>query len=171
MKKGFLLLITCLVIGVSAHAQTKVGVTAGYLGANLKDGGTYNYTTSETTGEHTSYSSGFYLGLVSSFTLSEKFSLEPQLLYNNFDDKSFLRLPVLLAYEPISKFKIKAGPYVDYLFKSYTGGDANAAIGLQSGLSYDLGSHLFVDTNYSFQFGDSVGKILDSFHLGLGYHF
>lgn len=88
--------------GVNAQ-ETTFGVKAGFTSGNASV---------EVANQEVSASeSGFFVGLVADFTISDQFHVQPSALYTNIDDSSFLQIPVLgkfLIGE--GGFNVQAGP-------------------------------------------------------------
>ena len=103
MKKLLLVAITVLGFTYLSQAQeVRFGATAGYLNARGSvKAGDISISASE---------SGFYLGAVADFNVSENFNVQPELLYANVDGSSGLMLPILGKFAISEKFNLQAGP-------------------------------------------------------------
>jgi hypothetical protein len=124
MKKVILLAFIAVLSVVSANAQVKFGVTAGL-------------NTSSVTGDYTEdvkYKAGFQVGALLDYSISEKFSIIPELLFTQRGVKgeepegnltitstinmNYLQIPINAAYKfdvaPDSKVLVFAGPYLGY---------------------------------------------------------
>ncbi|MBF6641079.1 PorT family protein [Flavobacterium sp. J49] len=185
MKKVFLTMAAVFAVSF-ANAQDKggssdmkFGVKAGFVSANYgsdADGGDAR--------------SGFYLGGLVDFAISEKFHVQPELLYtmegNGEEefDLNFLRIPIMAKYYVAEGFNLQAGPQIAFV----AGGGAakdylkSMDFGLGIGAGYELESGLFFDARYNLGLSDlndfPAGSLLEgakitqnSFNVGLGYRF
>lgn len=127
----------------------------------------------------------FYIGGLADFTVSDKFHVQPELLYSSEggdDDTgiSYLRIPVMAKYYVNDSFNIQAGP--ELAFKVATEEDAmdditksmDFALGLGAG--YEMESGLMFDARYNFGLSNiSDIDYLDfgnaGFQIGVGYRF
>lgn len=152
-------------------SDMKFGVKAGYLNSNF-------------TGDaDTDAISSFYLGGLVDFSISEKFHIQPELLYSMEGAKdaklNFIRIPVMAKYYVADGFNIQAGP--EFAFKA--GGDSaikdatkSLDYGLGFGAGYELESGLFFDARYNLGLaniydGSGFDVKTSSFGVGLGYRF
>lgn len=173
MKK--VLLITLLCFGfITANAQRfKPGLKAGLNSTNL-------------TGDaNTDARFGFYIGGLVDFLVSDKFHVQPELMYSTegADDDagiSYLRLPIMGKYYITENFNIQAGPQI--AFKMSTEEEVideatkSTDIALGVGGAYELETGLFFDIRYNF--GLTNISDVDAYDLGnvglqfgLGYRF
>lgn len=160
-------------------SDMKFGVKAGYVNAN--------YGSDANDGDPRS---GFYLGGLVDFSVSEKFHVQPELLYTmegngetDFD-LNFVRIPVMAKYYVADGFNLQAGPQFGFV----AGGGAakdylkSFDFGLGIGAGYELESGLFFDARYNLGFSDlndfpagsgfDTAKITqNSLNVGLGYRF
>ena len=127
----------------------------------------------------------FYIGGLADFAISEKFHVQPELLYSSegADDDagiSYLRVPVMAKYYIVDGFNVQAGPelafkvateedYVDEITKSIDFG-----IGLGAG--YEMSNGLMFDARYNVGLanisdvdGYDLGNV--GFQIGVGYRF
>ncbi|CAM1348256.1 porin family protein [Tenacibaculum crassostreae] len=173
MKK-LLLVVAMIAAGFTANAQT-FGVKGGLNVANVDvdtdfGGGSPDGKTS------------FYLGGLVDFEISEKFHIQPEVLYSGdgFDgfDMSFLTVPVMAKYYVAEGFNIQAGPQLGFLVDSDGDTDEmesfNFSLGL--GAAYELESGLFFDMRYNIGLSNlsqdpSVDVSTKAFQVGLGYRF
>ncbi|MER3330003.1 MAG: OmpW family protein, partial [Candidatus Kapaibacterium sp.] len=100
MKKLLLVAIAVLGFTYSSQAQeVRFGATAGYLNARGSvKAGDISISASE---------SGFYLGAVADFNVSENFNVQPELLYANVDGSSGIMLPILGKFAISEKFNLQ----------------------------------------------------------------
>ncbi|GAA4281784.1 outer membrane beta-barrel protein [Gaetbulibacter aestuarii] len=168
MKKLILFSLLSLFI-FSANAQTQFGITTGYLNSNAKvffDGN----SSSES-------NSGFYIGGVADFTVSEQLHVQPELVYVNVNSSGAINLPVMLKYYVSEKFNIQAGPEVTYLLEEEAEDETSLRIAAGIGLGYDINQNFFLEARYSFQINNYYTgpfdlTARDSFiTIGVGYKF
>ena len=134
MKKVLFILVVAIVGLGNVNAQgSNFGITAGFHNLSLKID-VLGMTESES-------SQGFFVGVTSDFSLSDKFSLQPQLQFatSSQDGESLeqLMLPIMLKYHVTEKFNIQAGPQLDYLLSDYEGLNA-IGFGLGFGAGFDF---------------------------------
>ena len=165
MKKSILLLIAYFTI-LHLNAQSskreegiqfglKAGLNASNFSGDLKDNKMRN---------------GLHIGLVTEIIISDKFSLQPELLYSaqGYKDETpdafskqkfdYLNVPVLVKYYVANNLSIEGGPQVGYLLNAITrDNDGNTSIpeqskvdfGVDLGLSYELTSGVFFQGRYN----------------------
>lgn len=158
MKK---ILITAIaVFGFSfANAQeTKFGVKAGMNLSNI-------------TGDNTDENDmkvGFHAGAFVNIGVSDKFSVQPEILYSMQGakdndgslDLSYLNIPIMARYLIAEKFSLEAGPQIGILMsaksKSDGGGDVDVKdflnttdIGIGVGAAYDITENIGVGLRYT----------------------
>ena len=176
MKK--IILTVAAVFALSfANAQDKGG------SSDMKFGVKAGYTNSNLTGDvsGTEANGGFYIGGLVDFSVSEKFHVQPELLYSIEGAKdlklNYLRIPIMAKYYVADAFSLQAGP--ELAFKA--GGDdikdstKSLDYGLGIGAGYELSSGLMFDVRYNLglaNISDSASTIKNvSFQFGLGYRF
>ncbi|MGL2966407.1 porin family protein [Flavobacterium sp. XGLA_31] len=182
MKK-IILTMAVVLTATFANAQKggsddmKFGVKAGLVNSNFAgdfSGGDAN--------------TGFYIGGLVDFSVSEKFHVQPELLYSVEGAKdakiNFLRIPVMAKYYVIEGLSLQAGP--EFGFKA--GGDdikdyaKSLDYGIGFGAGYELESGLMFDLRYNLGLADindfPTGSGLEdakmttvSFNVGVGYRF
>ena len=125
----------------------------------------------------------FYVGGLADFTVSEKFHVQPELLYSDEGAEdlsvSFLRVPIMAKYYVADGISLQAGPQfgfkigaddaIDDAIKSFD-------LGLGLGAGYELEGGLFFDARYnlgltSLSEDDDFDITTGSFQIGLGYRF
>lgn len=127
---------------------------------------------------------GFYVGGFVDLSISEKFHIQPELLYSSEGaDKAsidYIRIPVMAKYYVAEGFNLQAGPNVG--FKVATENDAldeftkSTDFGLGLGAAYDLPMGLIIEARYNLGLANiSDVSGFDSkntgFQVGLGYKF
>ncbi|WP_105049464.1 porin family protein [Polaribacter butkevichii] len=181
--------ITCVSIALAGtlNAQdVKIGLKLGMNIASV-NGSNANNLDSRT---------GFIIGATSEVSLTEKFSIQPELLYSvqgaqqkdNFKyDLNYVLLPIMAKYYVAKGFSVEAGPQFAFLIKDqlvpidqYNGGgkentDAeNFDLAANFGIGYQFDSGIFFQTRYN------LGLIAISenpdikngvFQMTLGYQF
>ena len=160
----------------NAKSDIVFGVKAGYQNTNF--GGD----------AETDAASNFYVGGLVDFHITEKFHVQPELLYsmegadNDEANLDFIRIPVMAKFFVGEGFNLQVGPE----FAFVAGGGAikdslkSMDFGLGFGAAYEMASGLLFDARYNLglsdlndnaaAFGDA--KITTtSFQIGLGYRF
>lgn len=153
MKKIILIAIIAI-CSVSLNAQN-FGVKAGVDFASARVDGFGS--TSET---------GFFVGAFTSFNLSDKIMLQPELLYVNVKDLDFISLPLLVKFSVAEKFNLLAGPSLTYFLDAE---DEEFQLNLDLGVSFDVMENLDINAKYSYMLNKDWG--VDGFFIGLGYKF
>jgi opacity protein-like surface antigen len=150
----------------------KFGVKAGYTSSNF---------TGDVSG--TQANGGFYVGGLVDFSVSEKFHVQPELLYSIEGAKdaklNYLRIPIMAKYYVADGLSLQAGP--ELAFKA--GGDDTVKdsaksmdYGLGIGAGYELTNGLMFDARYNLGLNNidntGFGTVKNvSFNIGLGYRF
>jgi len=176
MKKLFFtiaLVSFCLMVNAQ---ESKFGITAGYQSTsiNISGGGL----------DLSADASGFFLGFISQFSVSENLSIQPELHFSSVSDDGEsvgdLIIPVMLKFYVLEKFNLMAGPQFDYLIEDDTEGIKKFGMGLGLGLGYDISENISIGARYSLGFDriDDEGIDLDGasikinvLQLGLSYSF
>lgn len=141
---------------------------------------------------------GSYFGVFAEIGVSDKFSLQPEVLYtsqggvlNNEDIvNNYISVPVMFKYRLFAGLAVEVGPKFDFLSNSkikvtHFKGDFNSFnFGVGAGLSYRLPLGLSIDARYNFGLSNlnknisidgipSSGQNLknDVFQIGVGYRF
>ncbi|MFT5257082.1 MAG: opacity protein-like surface antigen [Arenicella sp.] len=173
MKKVLFIAVVVFGLGKLSAQGSNFGITAGFHNLSLKIDG-LGMTESES-------SQGFFVGVTSDFSLSDKLSLQPQLQFatssQDGDSVEQLILPIMLKYHVTEKFNIQAGPQLDYVLSDSEGLNA-IGFGLGFGAGYDFSEKIFVSTRYALglsnRLEDAPSEIslkLNTFQIGLGYRF
>lgn len=164
MKKVILSLFALAAMGLSANAQqvVKFGPKAGVNIANLNGL------------EDTDMKVGFHVGAFAEIFFTDKFALQPELLYSAQGAKAsegdvktnldFINIPIMAKYYVIDNLAVEAGPYVGFLMKAELKGDGGSLdikdemnsvdFGLGLGASYSLDNGFFGGARYNFGFSD-----------------
>jgi opacity protein-like surface antigen len=173
MKKLILTAVAVMAFGFMNAQDTKFGVKAGY------DSG---YTISKfdfggTAISATASQGGFFIGGFADVAVSEKFHVQPELLYASVKDFGQIQIPILAKFQVAEGFNILAGPELAILTtkSDYT---KSFNYGLDLGASYDFTENIFADVAYNFGLanllkdatnGESVKA--GNFRVGIGYKF
>jgi hypothetical protein len=133
MKKVLFIAVVVFGLGKLSAQGSNFGITAGFHNLSLKIDGS-GMTESES-------GQGFFVGVTSDFSLSDKLSLQPQLQFatssQDGDSVEQLILPIMLKYHVTEKFNIQAGPQLDYLLSDSEGLNA-IGFGLGFGAGFDF---------------------------------
>jgi len=174
--------------GVQAQGEFKFGVTGGLitsrinnelspLGINLA-----NFTAASGT--------GFYVGGIGNIGISEKFNIQPELLYAKAGDLEYVQLPIMVKYYIIDKLYAQAGPQfsistnasqVKDILELIEAEDAVKSLGIDIGFGagYDLLENLAVQARFSTELtnrydgpGNSINRLrANNFIVGVAYFF
>ncbi|MBE7639142.1 outer membrane beta-barrel protein [Salegentibacter sp. BLCTC] len=181
-----LLLIVAISTGMASYGQeVDFGVQAGYTNVEGKSSNSSENISSS------GNSSGFYIGALADFTLSENFHLQPSVNYGSADELNFLVIPVLAQYHiDNSGFYFHAGPQATFILDdvSIAGVDILNTFGLDLafGAGYEINSNFFVEAKYSLELTNRFSKDIrdaagaqntdiksqfNALSIGLGYKF
>lgn len=144
MKKLVLFIAIAVLAFTNVNAQdSQFGLTAGYLNVDAKvkfDGTTVSAS-----------DSGFYIGALADFTVSETFHVQPELVYANVNESSALILPIMGKYYVSDSFNLQAGPQFTFSLEETPDDFSSIAIALGFGAGYDINENFFIEARYSFQ--------------------
>lgn len=133
---------------------------------------------------------GFHLGLIAEFGLSESFSIQPELLYSakGAEDGDmtwkldYLTIPVMAKYFATDAFSIEAGPYIGFNTTSEIDMDGGSVdigddtestdFGVGFGLGYELPMGVFFQARYALGLSDIMTDVdakNSAFQLSVGY--
>lgn len=123
MKKVLLSAVAVMAFMSVSAQETKFGVKAGV-----------NLSTLTGDAEDAKSLVGFHVGGFAEFKLTDKFSIQPEILYStqgaksegsglgfSFEDKthlSYLNIPVMAKYYVAEKFSLEAGPQIGFLLSA-----------------------------------------------------
>ena len=169
MKK-FILGTACLLGGLVLHAQdVDFGVTAGFLNVEGKvkaEGVTFSGN-----------ESGFYIGAVADFTLTDEFHIQPELVYASVDEADAILVPIMAKYYVADKLNLQAGPQFVFSLEDTPEDFSSIGFHLGAGVGYDITENFFAEARYSFQINNSytgsedVTARANYLTIGLGYTF
>jgi opacity protein-like surface antigen len=168
MKKIILTAVAIIAFGFANAQDTRYGVKAGADFASTK----FKYANVSGTETKT----GFYIGGFADAEISEKFHLQPEVLYVSIKDLNQVQVLINAKYEIFDDIKLFAGPNLGF----FTSADQNNTVnvGLDFGVSYNLTENLSIDAKYNlgltnflkFMDDNSTSK-LNGLFVGLGYRF
>ena len=172
MKKIILTIAAVFVIGAASAQDMKFGVKAGLNNSNF-------------TGDaDTDAAISFYVGGLVDFAISEKFHIQPEVLYsmegadNDEFNLSFIRIPIMAKYYIMEGLNLQAGPQVAFVAGGGAVKDVSKSLdyGIGIGAGYELTSGLFFDARYNLGLAnisdvDLVEYGTVSIQVGLGYRF
>lgn len=174
MKK-ILFIAVLATFSFTATAQTSFGVTAGYSNVSYGDSDLDN-------------GSGFNIGAFVDLTISEKFSVQPELVYTSSTSGSegdptynLFNVNAMAKYHASEKFSVMAGPQFgfasgdipDTLDDAYGDDFSSLNLGLAAGVAYDFTQNIFAQARYSFQLNEHVDDLgaVNVLSVGVGYKF
>ena len=165
MKKIILTAAAVFAFGFTNAQDTKYGVKAGADFASTK----FQYANVSGTETKT----GFYIGGFADAEISEKFHLQPEVLYVSIIDLNQVQVLINAKYEIFDNIKIFAGPNLGF----FTSSD-QVNIGLDFGVSYDVTENISIDAKYNLGLtnflkfiDDNSSSRLSGLYVGLGYRF
>jgi hypothetical protein len=185
MKKVVLLLMVLFLFG-SANAQTKFGIKGGLSVSNYR-------------GDVGSNSSkiGFHFGGIAKVKISEKFVLQPELLFSTQgaefnlskmvefkQNLSYVNLPVMAKYYVADKFSFEFGPQIGFLVSAKVIMDGEKTdikdafkpidFAVDFGTGYDLTENISAGIRYNLGVSNNFNNFKTSnsvFMLSLDYKF
>lgn len=170
MKKLLLSAFAVCAFAFTTNAQeVSFGATVGFTSAMSKnEGGNISETDSE---------SGFYIGGLADFTISDKFHVQPELAYSAVKDFNSIVLPIMAKYYVTEQLNVQAGPTVNYILED-TGDDfSKLGLLLSAGAGYDINENFLVQARYGLQLNNYYTGDLDYstkiniLTVGVGYKF
>lgn len=158
MKKIVLTAVAVFAFGFANAQEVKFGVKAGLNLSNL---------TGDATG--TSIKAGFQVGGLVEIKTSEKFSIQPEIVYSMQGAKvdggkleiSYLNVPVMAKYFVAKGFSLEVGPQIGFLVSAKAKADG--------GVSEDFKDSL-KSTDFSLNLGAGY-DVTENINLGLRYGF
>lgn len=170
MKKLFIAAIAVFAFSVTANAQDmKFGIKAGVdlASAKVKFGGA-SASDSET---------GFFVGGLVNFNLTEKLHLQPEILYVAVKDLDQIHIPITFGYHIAEKFNLLAGPTLSFIMDT-PDGIKSLNYGVDLGAGFDLNENMTIDLKYNLglanlvENGDSDNSYkLGGVYIGFAYKF
>ena len=180
--KRIVLVVVAVMFGISTQAQgIDLGIKVGANFANITDASNFD--------SKTGFVAGAFLGL----KFSEKFAIQPELLYSqqgaDFDegefDLSYINVPIIFKYYLVQGLNIQAGPQFGFVVDdkiSFDGIVDGIESGVEAnsfdttgvvGLGYDFPLGIRVDARYNFGLTEVVddGGKNSVISLAVGYSF
>lgn len=166
------------VAGLQAQADFKFGVTGGLITSQLNNRvaplGFNLFNTKLVSG------TGFYVGGAASIGISEKFGVQPELVYANAGDLEYIQLPIMVKYYVIDGLYAQAGPQFslstnankvgnvieDLLNNDDIIGVNTLGVDLAFGAGYDILDNLSVQARYSVELTNRIDGIVGSISEG-----
>ncbi|WP_029272291.1 porin family protein [Flavobacterium sp. KJJ] len=173
MKKNIVVALALITFGFANAQNVKFGVKGGFNLSSLK-GNIENETPKF----------GFQLGGLAEFKLTDKFYIQPELLFSTQGGKyqqsgvdylykqelnsSYLNIPIMAKYYIIDKLSLEAGPQVGFLLS------AKGKYEVRNGTEFLSGSGNAKDTYQKQNIGLNIGAGYDltkNITAGMRYHF
>lgn len=169
-----ILTIFCFIVNAQEKPTDKSDISFG-----LKGGLNFSLITGDDTDDFDGKVS-FHVGTVVEFPISEKFSIQPELLYSEQGDKgtfdgmeikfklNYLNLPVMAKYYLSEGFSLEAGPQLGMMLSSKaSGGGVSVDIkdlikDVDFGLGFGLGYKLENGLNFSGRYYVGIANIAES---------
>ncbi len=135
---------------------------------------------------------GFFVGGFAEFKVTEKFAVQPELLFsalgakdNDFDESlnaNYILVPVMAKFYVTEKFNLEAGPQVGFLMSAKIDGEdvkdafKSTDFAFNLGAGFDVTENLNVGLRYSLGLSnvsdfDGADIKTSNIGLGLGYKF
>ena len=170
MKKLIIAAIAVLSFGAVSAQNVKFGAKAG-LDMGISSSTFDNVTVS-------SSESGFYVGGFAQIGVSEKFAIQPELLYAKVKELGQVQIPILAKYSVSKEFSVLAGPELGFLLGDNLDLVKKFNYGLDLGASYDITENFIIDARYNFGIANlvkdapsGIKSSLSNFQVGIGYRF
>jgi long-subunit fatty acid transport protein len=158
MKKIILSMVAIFAFGFANAQETKFGAK---VGLNLS-----NFTGDVT---DNSMKVGFQVGAFANIGVSEKFAVQPELVYSTAgakftggsNDLSYLNIPVMAQYKVADKFSLEAGPQIGFLMSAKAKADSGGGsvdikdslnstdFGFNVGAGYDVAENMNIGVRYT----------------------
>lgn len=155
-----------------------------FASVNAQDFGVFaNYVSNSFDGNDNA--SGFNIGVLAEFSVSDQFSVQPEVAYTSSSDNdvsyNLINVNAMARYNVSEEFSILAGPQLgfasgdipDALDDAF--GDDFSSLNLQlaAGLAYDITEEIFAQARYGFQLNEHVDGIgaVNTLTVGVGYRF
>jgi len=98
-----------LVSGIQAQGDFKFGVTGGLVNSNVRAGASLLNIVDLGSIDAVN-KVGFYVGAAADLGISEKFHIQPELLYTKAGNLGYIQLPIMAKYYIIDKLYAQVGP-------------------------------------------------------------
>lgn len=117
---------------------------------------------------------GISFGFIYESNPNGKFGLRTEFLYSINDEFDHIYIPVLGKYSFTKNFSILLGPSITHIMGDDSDVFADISLGLDYGISYDIGKKIFIDLRFSKGLND-IGEFEEikykSNTIGIGYRF
>ncbi|WP_374401750.1 hypothetical protein [Flavobacterium sp.] len=117
---------------------------------------------------------GISFGFIYESNPNGKFGLRTEFLYSINDEFDHIYIPVLGKYSFTKNFSILLGPSITHIMGDDFDEFADISLGLDYGISYDIGKKIFIDLRFSNGLND-IGEFEEikykSNTIGIGYRF
>ncbi len=174
--KNYLVLFALLLCGLKGFSQdAKLGLTAGYLNLNVS-----SYYEGFEISEN---ASGFYVGILGDFKLSETFHLEPAAIYGYVKDLNVLFIPLHAKYYiGQSGFNVLAGPQATMILNEINPWVKRLGLDLSLGAGFEVTDDIFIQVKYALEItnrhsdefittSENINGGINSLFAGVGYKF
>ncbi len=177
MKKVFFTaLVAVFFANTNLQAQNKTfGVTAGY--------SSHIQRLSADEGSLSVSTEGFFIGLFKEFSISDTYSIQPELQFNSFtrggETLNLLIVPVMFKFPLADRFNLQAGPQLDLIVSDSDGANA-LGYGIAFGGQFHISKRFSLVARYSFGLNnrldddllsDDVKIKFNTLQAGLTYNF
>lgn len=138
-------------------------------------------------GELTGYvGTELYVSLFSDSKLTERWSIENEILFSYTDDYHFIEIPVHTKYNLFKKWYVFLGPKLDFIldndndyFERHIYRFKNFGISIESGIQYHLSKRGFVELRYSKGLTQQINNLVldinnakrNTLRIGIGIKF
>lgn len=196
MKKIILMVVMVFTVGF-VNAQGKEDMAFGIKGGlNIS-----TITNADVDGVNTKSLVGFHVGFFGEFVLSDKFSIQPEVLYSTQGTKiefegikgdlklDYIAIPVMAKYYVADSFSLELGPQIGFLVsaKAKSGGESedvkdelkSTDVSLNFGLGYDITENFMIGARYNLGLTRLQDELLPGedesknsvFQISIGYKF
>ncbi|WP_338647784.1 porin family protein [Flavobacterium sp. KS-LB2] len=196
MKKIILMVVMVFTVGF-VNAQGKEDMAFGIKGGlNIS-----TITNADVDGVNSKSLVGFHVGFFGEFVLSDKFSIQPEVLYSTQGTKiefegikgdlklDYIAIPVMAKYYVADSFSLELGPQIGFLVsaKAKSGGESedvkdelkSTDVSLNFGLGYDITENFMIGARYNLGLTRLQDELLPGedesknsvFQISIGYKF
>lgn len=194
MKKGLLILAALFTFGYAANAQDEKSSGGGSSAGMVKFGPKAGLNIASLSIDNTKSLIGFHVGAFAEIMISEKFAVQPEIMYSAQGAKAdegdgelklgYLNIPVMAKFFVAEGFSVEAGPQIGFLMNAEDsdGTDIKDSFettdfGINVGLGYSLPMGVMFSGRYNIGLSDTVkNNVGDAakngvFQLSVGYKF
>lgn len=164
MKKNILSMLVLFVFGLANAQDAKFGVKAGgdFASSKIMIGDP---------------NTGFYMGGFADVAVSEKFHVQPEVLYVSVKNLSQIQVSILARFPVVEDFSLLTGPDFGFILNA-SSGIKSFNFGLDFGVSFDVSDDFSLDAKYNLgltnlikENASNASQKLNGFFFGLGYKF